>query len=175
MPLSAKPTRSIISWFSTGSAGGVANQRGERTPTLRRDVELLAHAVRTGRHPLHAHEPGRGQPLRLRVEVRLAERPRPPHRAGVLAGDAVGAHRARGQEAEQGVRRGAEPAGHARDATPQLSNELLYSGVMGIDRSTVAFVTGAGRGIGAAIADRLRAEGATVVTSDLAGVTSPST
>jgi len=33
----------------------------------------------------------------------------------------------------------------------------------------VAFVTGAAGGIGAAIAERLRAEGATVVTSDLGG------
>jgi NAD(P)-dependent dehydrogenase (short-subunit alcohol dehydrogenase family) len=38
-----------------------------------------------------------------------------------------------------------------------------------INPTTVAFVTGAGRGIGAAIATRLRAERATVVTADLAG------
>ena len=44
---------------------------------------------------------------------------------------------------------------------------------MEIERTTVAFVTGGGRGIGAAIADRLRAAGATVVTADLRGADIP--
>jgi len=38
---------------------------------------------------------------------------------------------------------------------------------MRIDGSTIAFVTGAAGGIGAGIAERLRTEGATVVTSDI--------
>src|SRR5690348_8818436 len=38
---------------------------------------------------------------------------------------------------------------------------------MRIDHATMAFVTGAAGGIGAGIAERLRAEGATVVTSDI--------